>query len=112
VLRDVIVTSDMYRDPQSLVLAPQSACRIGNTIVGERDGYHARGLRAGNEALAILQESQKIGLLKLPLLESKFLDALVREVAGIATEEGEFTDEMIEKYNGTGIGFSVRNYGL
>lgn len=51
-------------------------------------------------------------MLKLSALESKFLDALVHEVNGMATEEGEFTDKMIEKYSNAGIGFSVRNYGL
>lgn len=112
VLRDVMVASDMYRDPQALVLAPQSACRIGGAIVGEGDGYHARALRAGDEALAILQEAQKDGLLEVPPLESKFLGALVHEVDGIATEEGVFADEMIEKYRNAGVGFSVRNYGL
>jgi len=112
VLRDVIVASDMYRDPQSLVLAPQSACRIGGAIVGEGDGYHARGLRAGEEALAILHEAQRNGLLKLPPLESKFLDGLIREVDDMPSEEAEFTDEMVQKYNDVGIGFSVRNYGL
>lgn len=111
-LRDILVASDKYRDPQSLVLAPDSACSIGDAVVEGRGDFYSRGLGAGKRALQIVNEAFKNGSLKLPTLESKFLGSLTHDVDNMPTEEGDFIEKMTKDFADAGIGFRAMNYDL
>jgi methanol--5-hydroxybenzimidazolylcobamide Co-methyltransferase len=111
-LRDALVASDKYRDPQSLVLAPDSACSIGNAIVSEADNYYLRGLKAGQEALEIIDTACESNMLRISSLELKFLGTLEREARAMPAEESSFIEEMIKTYSSSAAGFSTRNYDM
>lgn len=112
VLRDMLVYSDMYRDPQALVLAPESACSIGTAIVEERNDYYARGLGAGTTALRIIEDAVGSGRLKLPAQESKYLQSLTKELRKMPAENTTFVERMVSDQLKTATGFDRKNYDL
>jgi len=45
ILRDLLMLSDRYRDPQSYVLAYDNAYKVGQTIVKDGDNIYTSGQR-------------------------------------------------------------------
>jgi len=111
-LRDSLVTSDKFRDPQPLVLAPENACAIGASIVESAGSYYRRGLDAALKAVEIIQRAHSDGRLKLNDIEAKFLAKMAGELKAMPADEGPFVEKMIEAYAGSSAHFDRRNYGL
>jgi len=81
-LRDLLVASNAYTDPQSLVLTPQAAWEIARAIVEERDDYR-RALAAAGRALEIIEREHAAGRLALDAREAAYLRRLKQEIAAL-----------------------------
>jgi len=111
ILRQMMVESDMYRDPQSLILSPSSAWRIGYKIVENNDIY-TRTLQAGLEAISIIRESLEKKLLKIDLKEKKWLNKLENKIRSLPEEENILIDRVERKYRIKIPSFNPRNYEI
>jgi methanol--5-hydroxybenzimidazolylcobamide Co-methyltransferase len=110
-LRDILVQSDLYRDPQPLILAPVNACLIGGAITDGGEDYYLRGLQGGIKAIELMEDAERKGYLKLDPLESKFLKKLRQEVEALPKERSRIEEEL-SAYAHTEAHYDGRNYGL
>ncbi len=107
-LQQLYVASDMYRDPQALILSPEGAFRIAKAIVSEKTDY-GRTVAAGTEALNVIEEHT--AELRMPDLELRYLEQMKRFLS-TAPEEGRLTEESLKKYPQKVPEFSPSNYAL
>jgi methanol--5-hydroxybenzimidazolylcobamide Co-methyltransferase len=107
--RKWMVASDAYRDPQALVLAPESAVAIAQAIVGAANPYEA-GKRAALVALRLVRQSHQDGALKLPPRELPWLDRLQETLETLPAGEEQFISEMMGQVDTSK--FIAADYGL
>lgn len=107
-LQRILVSSDKYRDPQALVLSPDSAFRIARAIVSERTDYD-RTIAAAIEAIRIIEES--LDELKMPDAELRYL-SLLKKFFESAPEEDRLIDNSIKRYSEKVSNFKPSNYEL
>lgn len=108
-LRNLMVKSDMYRDPQALVLTPESAVDIGRAIVSE-DSQYRRCLAAAETASKILEENaDSLGLDKT---ESKYLNKVKSILDDLPEEGSRFVERQTEKFVGKVDDFDPSNYKI
>ena len=108
VLQGLYVASDMYRDPQALVLCPESAFRIAKAIVSEKDDFR-RTVAAGMEALKVIEEN--VDNLLLPDIELRGLGRL-KGFLSAAPEEAPLTEDSLKKFRQKIAEFKPSSYGL
>jgi methanol---5-hydroxybenzimidazolylcobamide Co-methyltransferase len=94
-LRDWMVESDCFTDPQAYVLRPDIALEISGEIIKERNPY-ARTRKAAQIATAVLGKAIDNGLLKLPKNELRWLDKFKEQ----ATHLPESEEVLIENIKG------------
>lgn len=92
--RKWMVDSDVHRDPQALVLAPESAVAIAKAIVSSSNAYDA-GRAAGLTALTMIRSAHKDGKLKLASRELPWLDRLQNALENLPSSESKFIAEMM-----------------
>jgi methanol--5-hydroxybenzimidazolylcobamide Co-methyltransferase len=109
VLQQLYVDSDKYRDPQALVLCPSSAIRIAKAIVSEKTDYQ-RVLAAAREAIMIIEE--KVGELRLPEIEARYLAQLRNQFFEKVPEETQLIEQSVRKYEQKVNEFRAANYDL
>jgi len=110
IIRDLLIESDKYRDPQALILSPSVAWKIGLEIIGYSGDYYKQILRASIKALQIIKnESSK---LKLDSKEKKYLVKLERELAALPEDEEKLMDEALPYYSSKVSSFNPKDYGL
>ncbi len=107
-LKRLYVDSDRYRDPQALVLCPDSAVRIAKAIVSEKTDY-ARTVAAGAEALKIVEEASEE--LHMPEIELRYLDQL-KHFLSTAPEEARLTEDSVKKFTEKIPEFKPASYSL
>lgn len=88
-LRRWLVDSDTALDPQALIIAPDSAIRLANTIV-RADGDYAAGKAVAGEAVAILREAHEAGKLKIVERETPWLDMMQMTLDELPDDEDTF----------------------
>lgn len=110
-LRDLLIASDKYRDPQALVISPDVAWEIGKVIC-ETEGYYLRAKRAALTAGEILKREIKEGNLQLPQRELTALDNALSELSSLTDDEEKFTTEMERRYQELVEEFSPSSYRL
>ncbi len=98
VLRDMMILSDKYRDPQALILAPDSAYAIGEAIISE-SSYYKRSIKALKKALQIINEADQSGKLILTKFEKKAADQAQDIINNLPESEEEFIANSLEKYS-------------
>jgi len=76
----ILVGSERLRDPQTLVLAPDSAVRIAEEIVSHKS-YTKRIVAAASKALEIIRENQ--GKLALPMSEKRYVSRFQEIMEGL-----------------------------
>ncbi len=107
-LQRLYVSSDRYRDPQGLVLCPDSAFRIAGAIASEKGDY-ARTVAAGVEALKVIEEDARA--LHLPDIESRYLNQL-KGFFSAAPDEAKLTEDSKKRFAQKIPEFRPSSYGL
>ena len=72
VLKEWLIKSDIYRDPQALILSPKSAWLIGCKLVEFCNDPYYRTVQAGLVAIGIIRENNELGRLSLSIREKRF----------------------------------------
>ncbi len=92
-MRDFLVESDCYLDPQAYILRPEIAFEIGNEIIKTQDPF-IRTLNTAKLTIEILQRAVKNKELVLEERELNWLDILESQIEEIPEEEEAFIAEM------------------
>jgi len=98
--RKWMVASDVQRDPQALVLAPESAIAIAQAIVAAPTDY-AAGKAAALTALRLIRQARLDGRLKLPPREVPWLERLQSSLDSLPDDESRFIDLMMAQVDTT-----------
>lgn len=105
-LRDALVLSDKFNDPQSFILSPDVAVDIASSIVSER-GYYRRSKSACQRAIELMEMSTS---LKLSPPERRFLKNVKRSVSSLPEDEEPFREMMSKKFATRVPTFRERDY--
>lgn len=108
-LQRLMVNSDIYLDPQALVLAPEVVIQIAGEIV-KGENYIDATVKGALKGLNLIEEAVNSGKLKLEDREIIWIDSLRSEIESIPTNESEFVEETIAQI-GTSK-FVPSEYGL
>ncbi|NHV06649.1 MAG: methanol--corrinoid methyltransferase, partial [Thaumarchaeota archaeon] len=81
-LKEILIESDKYSDPQAYVLSPDIALEIGKTIVSEEDTL-LRTIFAGVKLVELMMREEK---LKLNRSEKRFLEIMKNKLEEISKE--------------------------
>ncbi len=96
-LRDLLVSSDVYRSPQALVLSPQAAVTIASGIVGEQDDYR-RTIKAGVAAADLIREAVDASLLSVSAAERRWLERIQSALASLPRQGDELRERVAHTY--------------
>ncbi|MBO3840793.1 MAG: methanol--corrinoid methyltransferase [Candidatus Brockarchaeota archaeon] len=106
-LRDMLVLSDKFDDPQALVLSPDVAIDVANAIVSEYGDYYRRVKSACWKIVEILESSSS---LRLSLPETRFLSH-VKNIIDSLPDDGEtFREQMCKTFTGKVPTFQEKDY--
>ncbi len=94
VLQQLLVASDIYTDPQALILAPENVIRISRELV-RGDSYVANARNGALAALDIIEEALQSGKMKLSELETSYLPIFRDDLNSIPENESEFIGMMM-----------------
>jgi len=107
-LKRLYVDSDKYRDPQALILSPESAVRLATAIVSAKTDYE-RTVAAAREAVAIIDEESV--RLRLPAIELRYLK-LLKDFLASVPEESKLIEDSLGRLKEKVPEFRPPNYGL
>jgi methanol--5-hydroxybenzimidazolylcobamide Co-methyltransferase len=93
ILQQLLVASDVYTDPQALILSPENVIRISKELV-KGDSYVANAKNGALAALDIIEEALASGKMKLSGLETSYLPILREELNSIPENESDFVEMM------------------
>ena len=108
-MRDLLVESDCYLDPQAYIMKPDVVFEIAGEIVKTQDPF-TRTLNTGRLALDILQRGVDRKELELDEREAHWLDVLRDQLDEIPEDEAEFIDEMKDELDETK--YTPSEYGI
>lgn len=108
ILKELISKSNMFKDPQAIILTPESSVRIGRAIINVTS-YYERSLKAAFEAIEIIEENKE--KLNLPRIELRYIDSIKTDLAKLP-EENIFIEKMTKKYAQMTKEFVPKNYEL
>lgn len=94
ILQQLLVSSDIYTDPQALVLAPENVIKISKELI-QGDSYVANARNGAIKALEIIEESIKTGQLQSSELEREFIPTFREELYSIPDSESDFIEMML-----------------
>jgi hypothetical protein len=109
ILRDLLVNSDRFSDPQAFVLVPDIAWSIGEAIVSESGDQYRRTIKAGEKALDLILASKGLAL---PESERRFGLRLKQAFGSLPAASEDFVPGMISAYTGKVSTFRPRDYEL
>lgn len=102
-------TSDVYTDPQALILSPENVIRISRELV-KGDSYVANAKNGALAALDIIEEAIASGKMKLSDLETSYLPFLREDLESIPDNESDFVEMMLPVLDQSK--FIMAEYGL
>jgi methanol--5-hydroxybenzimidazolylcobamide Co-methyltransferase len=108
-LQQLLVSSDIYTDPQALILSPENVIRISNELI-KGESYVANARNGALEAIRIIEEALDSGIMKLAEIETTYLPILKDEIASIPDSESNFIDMMLPELDQNK--FIPSEYGL
>ena len=108
-MRDLLVESDCYLDPQAYMLKPEVVFEIASEIVKTQDPF-LRTLNTAKVSLDILQRAVDNKELQLDDREESWLDMLRDQVDEIPEDEEEFIAEMKDEVDDTK--YRPEEYGI
>lgn len=109
VLQQLLVASDIFTDPQALILAPENIIRISRELI-RGDSYVANARNGALVTLDIIEEALQSGNMKLSEMETGYLPILRDELSSVPDNESEFIDMMLPVLNRDK--FILSEYGL
>jgi methanol--5-hydroxybenzimidazolylcobamide Co-methyltransferase len=107
-LRDLLVNSDVYRNPQALMLAPDVCVELAQAIISQRTHYQ-RARAAALKACEIIRRHMGPDKLSLPQREVKWLDRIQDCLEALPEDEEEFIAKTAGEYAEL---FEPESYGL
>lgn len=93
-LQDWLVKSDIYHDPQALILAPENVLEISREIVKGRN-YIDASVKSALKGLEIIEKSIGRGELKSSERENLWIERIREDLLSIPLDENRFV-EMIQ----------------
>jgi len=108
-VRDLLVDSDSYYDPQAYVIRPDVVLAISAEIVKGNDHFE-RSKIAAITTVKVLRDAFEKGQVRIDEREVKWLDMIQKEVESIPADVGTFTQEMIA--TNTSAKFDSKKYDL
>ncbi len=109
VLQQLLVSSDIYTDPQALILAPENVIRISRDLV-KGDSYVANARNGALVTIDIIEEAIALGRLKLSDMEISYLPYMREELESIPENESDFVEMMLPLVDQSK--FTLAEYGL
>ena len=109
ILQQLLVASDIYTDPQALILAPENVIRISKALL-KGDSYVANAKYGALEAINIIEEALASGLMILPDMETNYLPILRDDLESIPDNESDFVEMMLPLLDQSK--FIMKEYGL
>jgi methanol--5-hydroxybenzimidazolylcobamide Co-methyltransferase len=108
-LQKLLVASDVYTDPQALILSPENVIRISKSLI-KGDSYVTNARNGALEAIDIMEEALQSGKMQLPELETDYLPILKDELNSIPDSESDFVEMMLPVLDQSK--FTLSEYGL
>lgn len=109
ILQQLLVSSDIYTDPQALILAPENVIRISRELV-KGDSYVANAKNGALITIDIIEEAVASGKLKLSDMEIGYLPYMREELQSIPENESDFVEMMLPLVDQSK--FTLAEYGL
>ncbi|TLX72291.1 methanol--corrinoid methyltransferase [Labilibacter sediminis] len=109
ILQQLLVNSDVYTDPQALILAPENVIKISKSLI-KGDTYIANAKNGALTALDIIEEAYNSGQLKLSDMETTYLPILRVDLESIPDDESQFVEMMLPMLDQSK--FILAEYGL
>lgn len=109
VLQQLLVASDVYTDPQALILSPENVIRISRELV-KGDSYVANARNGALVTIDIIEEALAEGKLRLSDMEISYLPFLREELESIPDDESAFVEMMLPLVDQSK--FIMAEYGL
>ncbi|MDR0843660.1 MAG: hypothetical protein LBN71_00420 [Tannerella sp.] len=94
ILQHLLVASDIYTDPQAIVLAPENVIRISKAMV-KGDSYVANARDGALTALDIIEEAIRSGQMKISEMEITYLTLMRNDLNSIPDSESDFIEMML-----------------
>ncbi len=94
VLQQLLVGSDVYTDPQALILSPENVIRISKELI-KGDSYVANARNGALVALDIIEEALQSGKLNLSEMETNYLPIFRDDLNSIPDLESDFIEMML-----------------
>jgi methanol---5-hydroxybenzimidazolylcobamide Co-methyltransferase len=111
-LRDILVLSDKYRDPQGYVLAYDNAYKVGQAIVKDGENNYLRAKNAAIECCNIVEEGANSGKLRLTRFETNALAKVKADLVALTDDADQFMSDNLAKFKQEVAVFKPENYGL
>jgi methanol---5-hydroxybenzimidazolylcobamide Co-methyltransferase len=108
-LRDWLVQSDAFIDPQAFILHPEVVLRISRRIMS-RSQYYDRTVEAVRAALDELVEAEKTKILSFSVQETRWLERLKNVADNLPDSEGVLIENVLQ--NMETLKFIPEEYGL
>ncbi len=96
VLRDLMIRSDAYLDPQAYIFKPENIIAISKAIVNQPSPY-LRTKAAVETAFDILHKALKEGELTLPPLEESWIHLIEESIQRLPSDEQQFIEQIMPK---------------
>ncbi|NWJ49374.1 MAG: methanol--corrinoid methyltransferase [Bacteroidetes bacterium] len=109
ILQQLLVASDVYTDPQALILSPENVIRISKELV-KGDSYVANARNGALAALDIIDEALLSGKMILSDMETFYLPLLREDLESIPDNESDFVEMMLPNIDQSK--FILAEYGL
>jgi methanol---5-hydroxybenzimidazolylcobamide Co-methyltransferase len=109
ILQQLLVSSDIYTDPQALILAPENIIRISRELI-KGDSYVANAKNGALVTIDIIEEAVASGKLKLSEMEIGYLPYMREELESIPENESDFVEMMLPIVEQSK--FTLAEYGL
>ncbi len=110
-LRDLMVLSDRFRDPQGYVLSYDNAYRVGEAIVKDGNDIYLRAKNAAMKSVEIMEEGAA-GKLDLTRFETGALADAKAALEGLTDDSDTFMSDCMTKYKEEVKVFLPKNYDL
>ena len=105
-LKEILIESDKYSDPQAYVLSPDIALEIGKTIVSEEDTL-LRTIFAGVRLVELMMKEEK---LKLNKSEKRFLEIMKNKLEEISKEPHKKVEQALQIYEQKISEYRLKDY--
>ncbi|MEM2940038.1 MAG: methyltransferase MtaB domain-containing protein [Thermoproteota archaeon] len=106
-LRDLLILSDVFDDPQAFVLSPDIAVEIAGAIVSEHKSYYRRVRSACQKTVELMETSSS---LHLTPPEQRFLSNVKKTISLLPEDEEAFREQMCRVFIGKVPTFREKDY--